>query len=49
MLPPSSLATLEGAPDIYTDAWLWLLVVIGLVGSIVWCIKHLGRGGPRAR
>lgn len=44
-----SLAALEGAPDIYTAGWLWLLVVIGLVGSLAWFAKHIGLGGPWAR
>lgn len=43
------LAALEGAPDIYTAAWLWLLVGIGVVGTIAWFAKHIGRGGPWAR
>ena len=44
-----ALSALEGGPDIYTAGWLWLLVVIGLVGSIAWFTRYIGRGGPWAR
>lgn len=49
MNPQSTLAAFEGGPDIYTTGWLWLLVLVGLVGTIAWFARHLGRGGPWAR